>query len=143
MALLVDPVPAELRRQLRRAVVDLAAGRQRKRFAAMVQAGTPGTVVRRAPASLGRDFDLRCEVATSLRESVRASCPEPLIWLTRPGAPQWHDVDAAWLPALLHAAGETGDDLTFVVVTRHGWYDPRTGVRQVWSRVRPRRGAGR
>lgn len=139
MVLLVEPVPVQLRRQLRRAVVDLAGGRARRRFAAIVHAGTPGGSARRVPAAWGRDFDLRCQVASALRESVRPACPRPLLWLTRPGAPQWHDLDAAWLGALLHAAAETGDDLTFVVVTRHGWYDPRTGVSQVWSRVRPAR----
>ena len=49
------------------------------------------------------------------------------------------DVDADWLGPLLRSAEEGGVDLVYVVVTRHGWVDPRTDVRREWRRIRDRR----
>jgi hypothetical protein len=36
------------------------------------------------------------------------------------------------------AFAEVGEDATFVVVTRHGWADPRSGVGRTWKRIRQR-----
>jgi hypothetical protein len=47
-------------------------------------------------------------------------------------------VDAAWLGPTLTAAAERDTDLAFVVVTRHGWTDPRSDVRREWKRIRQR-----
>ena len=58
------------------------------------------------------------------------------IWLTRPGELEPQDVDLAWLAAAQSAYAEAGRDLTWVVVTRHGWWDPRSDVRRVWQRIR-------
>jgi hypothetical protein len=44
----------------------------------------------------------------------------------------------AWLAPTVAAAGERGVDVAFVVVTRHGWVDPRSGLRQEWKRIRQR-----
>ena len=49
-----------------------------------------------------------------------------------------HDVDAAWLAAAGQAFGESGRHLTLVVVTRQGWWDPRSGTSRVWKRLRAR-----
>jgi hypothetical protein len=46
------------------------------------------------------------------------------------------DVDAAWLGPSLGAAAERGLDPSYVVVTRHGWLDPRSGLRRTWRRIR-------
>jgi hypothetical protein len=51
------------------------------------------------------------------------------------------DVDAAWLSSARTAAAEAGVRLTMVVVTRRGWFDPRSGVTRVWKRVRDRSAA--
>jgi hypothetical protein len=48
------------------------------------------------------------------------------------------DVDAAWLAATVSAADERGVDVSYVVVTRHGWTDPRSGLTQRWQRIRRR-----
>jgi hypothetical protein len=48
------------------------------------------------------------------------------------------DVDAAWLGPTIAAAAERGTDPAYVVVTRHGWFDPRSGLRAEWKRIRPR-----
>jgi hypothetical protein len=36
------------------------------------------------------------------------------------------------------AFAEREEDATFVVVTRHGWTDPRSGVGRTWRRIRER-----
>ena len=45
-------------------------------------------------------------------------------------------VDLAWLAAARSAYAEAGRDLAWVVVTRHGWWDPRSGLRRRWKRIR-------
>jgi hypothetical protein len=61
-----------------------------------------------------------------------------MVWLTRAGPLDLQDVDAAWLAAARIATAEAGVSLTMVVVTRHGWLDPRSGVRREWKRLRQR-----
>ena len=58
------------------------------------------------------------------------------MWLTRPGELHTHDVDVAWLSAASAAWAEAGRDLWWVVVTRHGWWDPRSDLRRQWQRIR-------
>ena len=83
------------------------------------------------------DAGLRADIAgAALRAVDRATTA----WLTRPGGLVLQDVDAAWLGPLLRSAEENDVDLVYVVVTRHGWVDPRTGVRREWRRIRDRRG---
>ena len=67
-----------------------------------------------------------------------------LVWLARPGDLDWQDADADWLSAARAAFGEAGVALRFVVVTRDGWVDPRSGGGVAWRRLRDRsrRGAG-
>jgi hypothetical protein len=47
-------------------------------------------------------------------------------------------VDADWVAPVLAAHAESRRDATFVVVTRHGRTDPRTGVGRRWKRIRGR-----
>jgi hypothetical protein len=47
-------------------------------------------------------------------------------------------MDAEWLSAARSAFAEAGVDLTMVVVTRRGWWDPRSGRRREWKRLRRR-----
>ena len=73
-----------------------------------------------------------------LARVVRRSGADPIIWLTRPGGFELQDVDAQWLAAARAATAEAALGLTLVVVTRHGWTDPRSGVRREWKRLRAR-----
>jgi hypothetical protein len=65
----------------------------------------------------------------------------PLVWLTRPGDLVDQDVDLTWLAGARQAFGEADLPLVFVVVNRHGWRDPRSGLEVAWVRMR-RRGPG-
>jgi hypothetical protein len=58
-------------------------------------------------------------------------------WLVRPGVPEVHDLDLAWLGAAGTAFGMHGRPLeAFYTVTRSGWLDVLTGERRVWKRLR-------
>lgn len=62
---------------------------------------------------------------------------DPFVWLTRRGDPAvLQDLDARWLAAARAAYAEAGSPLTFVVVGRRGWHDPRSGVGRTWVRLR-------
>ena len=61
---------------------------------------------------------------------------DPLVWLTRSGGLELQDVDARWLAASRAAYDEVRAPLAFVVVNRHGWRDPRSGLSRTWVRVR-------
>lgn len=125
--------PAVLRLP-RAAVRAHVASERRQHFAPVVHLGVPGLQERSAPAHPATsDHALRCDLVAAML--ARTEGPH-LVWLTRPGELTLHDVDAAWLSATLAAYAEAGRDLTWVVVTRRGWWDPRSGVRRTWQRVR-------
>lgn len=94
------------------------------------------------------DRGLRCDVVARMLAHLDhvahvahvAQGPDPLVWLGRAGHLEWEDPDAAWLSAALAAFGEAGRPLTMVVVTREGWWDPRSGTRRTWRRLRDRSG---
>ena len=48
------------------------------------------------------------------------------------------DVDLAWLRAVAAVHGESGHVVPYVVVTRTGWRDPRSGASRTWVRLRQR-----
>jgi hypothetical protein len=82
------------------------------------------------------DPGLRTDLVAALR--VRAGAgSDHLVWLTRPGDLALQDVDARWLSGARAAYDEAQAPLCFVVVTRRGWRDPRSGVGRTWARVRP------
>ena len=118
----------------RAAVRAHAATERRRRYAPLVHVGLPGVrelTVAAHPAAT--DHGLRCDVVAAM---LAATAGTHRAWLTRPGELTLHDVDAAWLSAVLAAYAEAGRDLTWVVVTRRGWWDPRSEVRRTWQRVR-------
>jgi hypothetical protein len=128
-----DSGTAELR-LARSAVRAHAAAERRRRFAPLLHVGLPGVRTMTVPAHpSGGDHALRSDLVAAML--ARTEGPH-LVWLTRPGELSWHDADAAWLPASTAAYAEAGRDLTWVVVTRRGWWDPRSGVRRTWQRVR-------
>lgn len=81
------------------------------------------------------DAALRTDVVSRLLEDTP---PEwRTAWLVRPGTPEPHDLDQAWLAAVLTAFGMHGRRLDgCYVITRTGWRDPLSGRAQVWARLR-------
>jgi hypothetical protein len=61
-----------------------------------------------------------------------------MVWLTRPGSLDWDTLEANWLDPTVRAFDEIGLSATLVVVTKTGWYDPRSGVHREWVRLRRR-----
>jgi hypothetical protein len=118
----------------RAAVRSHAAGERRRRYAPVLHVGLPGVrELTLAAHPSATDHGLRCDVLAAM---LAATDGPHLLWLTRPGELTLHDVDAAWLAAGLAAYAEANRDLTWVVVTRRGWWDPRSDVRRTWQRVR-------
>jgi hypothetical protein len=138
-----DPVAHRTAALLRRAVLAHASGERRRVHAAALHVGVPGgPVTTLALDALERsDPGLRTDVVAALRvraaQSGAADHPDTLVWLSRAGGPELQDVDVQWLTAARAAYEEAGAPLTFVVVTRRGWRDPRTGLSRTWVRLRP------
>lgn len=141
MPALTEPLAAQSGRALRAAVLAFKAGEPRRVFAPVLRVGEPAgrAVSHEVRSHEALDHALRTEVVAALLLRARPLAGAPVVWLTRPGEPAWHDVDAAWLPAAETAYAEAGVPLTFVVVTRQGWYDPRSGLTRRWRRLRDRR----
>ena len=136
----VEPVPEELARVLRRAVLDHAATERRRDFPPTVHVGVPGLVrARLEPADQPIDHALRADALEAMVRRTRRPGPAPLVWLTRPGVEVTADVDLLWLAAARTAAAELACSLPMVVVTRRSWHDPGTGVHRTWVRLRDRR----
>ena len=136
MPVLEEPLPRNTVLQLREAVRRHTLAAQRRRFAPVLHLGRPGGHERCIPApGAGTDLALRSDVVAALLAGAGA-LPH-LTWLTRPGELEPHDVDLAWLAAARAAYAEAGRDLSWVVVTRRGWWDPRSGLRREWTRLRP------
>ncbi len=134
MPVLLASCDAAALRLPRAAVRVHAATERRRHYAPLVHVGFPGVrelTVGAHPSAT--DHGLRCDVLASM---LSATDGPHLVWLTRPGELTLHDVDAAWLAAALAAYAEAGRDLSWVVVTRRGWWDPRSDVRRTWQRVR-------
>jgi hypothetical protein len=100
-----------------------------------VLAGPRHSFVVRAQDVPAVDGALRTDVVSRLLEDAPASwCTA---WLTRPGTPEAHDLDVAWLAAARTAFGMHGRPLDgFVVITRTGWRDVLADDAKVWKRLR-------
>jgi hypothetical protein len=128
---------------LRRLVLEHKGAERRLRFPPVLHLGGPGRPeagrVVEDPA-VGLDHALRCDVlAAMLKRAGAADRDRPLMtWLTRPGSLEVQDVDLAWLRAVTAVNGETDRALAYVVVTREGWRDPRSGAGRTWQRLRQR-----
>jgi len=123
---------------LRLAVGRFRLAEQRRRFAPCLHVGEPGAdeVAFEDLAADHLDADLRSEIAAALISRALLFTPRPAAWLTRVGELSEHDADLAWLAATAQAATEAGLEVPFVVITRRGWYDPRSGARREWRRLR-------
>jgi hypothetical protein len=122
-------------RVLRRAVLDLATGERRRHVPAVLHVGVPGAPICSVPDDPEWDHGLRTEIVGAV---LRAAGDPPWVWVTRSGPLGLQDVDAAWLGATLSAAAERRVDIVYALVTRHGWVDPRSGLRREWRRIRDR-----
>lgn len=111
-------------------------------FPAQLHVGTPGGPAVSTPLlDAPTDFGTRVDLIHALVRRVSgqsAGTPDgvPWVWLTRGGSATPGGLDLAVLAVAIHAYAEVGEPLTYVVVTRRGWYDPRSGLHQSWSRVR-------
>jgi hypothetical protein len=155
---LTGPLTAPWVGVLRLAVREHALGERRRRYLPLLHVGRPGGRAAVVAASgddapAPHDDALRVDVVAALLRRIRTGAgagtgssdgagpgtgEEPLVWLTRSGDLDLQDVDVHWLAAARAACAEAGLDLTMVVVTRHGWLDPRTGATRRWARVRRR-----
>jgi hypothetical protein len=137
---LAEPLPPGLHASLRRAALDHALSERRRVFTPALHVGTPGGPQAVLALTPGERLDhaLRTDVVAALRHRVAAEVPAPVTWLTRPGDLALQDLDALWLAAARAACGEAGITLTLVVVSRHGWRDPRSGLTRTWRRLRRR-----
>ena len=138
---IAEPVGRRLHEMLRRAVFDHALSEPRRAFPPLLHVGRPSGPEAVFGAHDPSDQSLRTDVVAALLHRTRSadgSGPDPVVWLTRAGPLELQDLDAAWLAAARAATAEAGLPLTLVVVTRHGWRDPRSGVARVWKRARAR-----
>ncbi|WP_231482670.1 hypothetical protein [Nocardioides sp. URHA0020] len=139
-----EPLARSLHLVLRRAVADHAMRERRRVHPPLLHVGWPGgpedVYVVRLDERL--DHALRTDVVAAMLHTARRHAPVagavPILWLTRSGPLEVGDLDLAWLAAARSAGAEAAVDLVLVVVTRHGWFDPRTGVRREWKRLRNR-----
>jgi hypothetical protein len=145
----VPPVEEPLSRAdlalLRRLVLEHKAAERRHRFPAVLHLGGPGRPEAGRVVEEGSlDHALRCDVLEALLKDAdrkadrRGDHRPPMTWLTRSGPLDVQDADLAWLRAVTAVNGESARSLPFVVVTREGWRDPRSGVGRTWQRLRSR-----
>ena len=135
MPVLLDPLPLADRRVLRTAVLLLASTDRRRHIPPALHVGVPDGPTATLADDRSWDHGLRTEIVGA---ALRARRDPPWVWVTRSGPLSMQDVDAAWLGPTVAAAAERGVDPAYVVVTRHGWLDPRSGLRQEWKRIRRR-----
>lgn len=132
------PVDRLTHQVFRTAVLHLRESERRRSFPVTVHAGLPGSTASHtcAPAP-ALDHGLRCDIAAALlARTARDPVARRFVWLTRPGLPSMHDVDQAWRSAVAWAAASLDVPSGLVVVTRHGWFDPESGVVREWRRLR-------
>jgi hypothetical protein len=134
------PIAPEAQTLLRRAVQDFRAAENRKVFAPVVHVGVPGGVVLAYEPPLDQPLEhgLRADLVAAWLRRATTEAADPLVWVTRTGDFVLEDADAAWLSAARSAYAEADVPLTMVVVTRRGWWDPRSGRSRVWKRLRRR-----
>jgi len=130
------PIDRDTHRVLRAAVLELVEGEPRRRFPVVLHAGVPGRSVRHVDDPPVADAGARADLVLALVARARAIGPRPVVWLTRPGELSPHDDDLRWLGPVTWACSALGEPVGLVVVTRRGWFDPVSGVRREWRRLR-------
>lgn len=130
------PVDRHTHAVLRAATVELVETETRRRFPTTVHAGVPGRSVRHVDDPPAPDAGLRADLVLALLRGSVGLAPRPMLWLTRPGELSPHDEDLRWLGPAAWACRAWGAPVGLVVVTRRGWFDPVSGVRREWRRLR-------
>ncbi len=151
----IDPVDLAFRSEVTR----LRSSERRRLFPLGLHVGTPGGPVRRLevpwPAPADLDQGLRFDLADALVDDLVDSWPVdswpvdswPVDswpagsgtwgWVTRPGVPEVHDCDLAWLSAVSRALGARQLPMAgFRAVTRTGWLHVLSGEHRTWKRLR-------
>lgn len=125
---------------LRAAVIDFKEAMPRGRPPVSLHVGVPGCAVAGHVVERDQVLDqaLRTDISAALIQRTASAGGHRWAWLTRGGSLDLHDADVAWSAAWYAACAESGIEVPFVVVTRTGWRDPRSGVRRDWSRLRRR-----
>ena len=142
---LCDPLARRTDALLRRAVLAHVSSERRRVHPEVLHVGVPGGPDASSDSDAVEPSDpgLRADVVAALRvratQDGTAERGEQLVWLTRAGGLDLQDVDVRWLTAARAAYDEAGAPLSFVVVNRQGWRDPRSGLSRTWVRLRPRR----
>lgn len=129
------PIERSTHTVLRAAVLDLVESEARRRFPTVLHAGIPGRSARHVD-DRPLDPGVRADIALALLRRAGAATSAPHVWITRPGELSVHDEDLLWLAPVAWAAAALGQQAGLVVVTRRGWFDPVSGVRREWRRLR-------
>lgn len=131
------PIDRLTHRALRAAVLEHKESEHRHHFPPALHVGLPGhSHVHHADPALAYDPGLRTDIALALLQRSLRTLPVPFVWLTRPGDLDLQDPEVWWGSAVCHAAGALDTPVSLVVVNRHGWRDPVSGVRREWRRLR-------
>jgi hypothetical protein len=145
----MDLTPAQDARSvhlLREAVLRHRESESRRRFPPRLHVGVPGGHTEMHEVSGHEDQALRTDLVAAMIEphvrAPRGPAPHVYAWLTRPGHLSLHDLDVDWSVPVHEACAQAGLHGLFAVVTREGWWDPRTQTSARWVRLRraPRAG---
>jgi hypothetical protein len=129
----------DARDALRAEVGALRLRERRRVFPAELCLGTLGgrRVTATLPWPVPPEYDdaLLADLVDALGD--RGGVAAEAVWLLRPGVPEPHDVDMR-LAAVAHRVAEARDapGAGFLVVTRYGWLEPRSGESRRWKRLR-------
>jgi hypothetical protein len=132
------PIERDTHRVLRAAVLELVEGEAHRHFPTVLHAGEPGRSLRHVEDPPLVDAGIRADVTLALLRGAGALSSRPVVWLTRPGELSPHDDDLRWIWPVTWASSSLGLPVGLVVVTRRGWFDPVSGVRREWHRLRRR-----
>lgn len=141
------PITRETHLWLRALALQFTEGEVRRRHPSVLWAGHPDQPSCRLDlAGTAADAGLRTDLVAGLLVQARFRTRRlggdeglpPWTWLTRCGRLDDDDRDAEWAAAALAASAELALPCRFVVVVRHGWHDPVSGVRREWVRLRRR-----
>jgi hypothetical protein len=139
----VRPLTQSERQALRTEVGSLRMREQRRLFPAELCLGSYGehrlTVALPWPLPPEYDDALLGELTDALWDRCHGGSRS--VWLVRPGVPDLHDVDVRLAAVVERVADCRGVPASpFLVVTRYGWLEPRSGETRRWKRLRLLRG---
>lgn len=142
--ILTDPLSPRWERSLREEVRALREG-PRGAFPVLLAAGQPAGSRLTLPAAPLEPIDgaLRVDLLDALLSRAGQRVTDPWVWLSRPGtiAPDERWADRWWTAAFTQLCCQSPEIATttaFLVLTRSGWYDPRSECCRRWTRLRRR-----